>query len=135
MLNVLWSCRDEIPLIQEMDLERFFEWVRDHCAHHRFFVVDVEHGIGGIMLVTPPQLGVAKGGVDELFYLAVRRECRRRGITRSLLAFAKARWPALHAIAYEQNKVIQAILEREGFHEKPSTSFHWRHYEWHSTPA
>src|SRR5688572_3268815 len=58
--GVLWSCWREIPLTESFWQDRYVEWVRDHCANGRFWVIDQDDEIAGVMLVTPKGLGVIK---------------------------------------------------------------------------
>jgi len=131
VFDLLWSCRKEIPLKDSFNRSQNVDWVRDHCAHGRFWVIDLEDEIAGVMLVTPSKLGVIKknAAAEELFYLAVRPRFRRRGVAATLLAHAQRLWVALDAKAQEDN-VSRRLLEREGFVGRGPIPGGWILYEW-----
>lgn len=136
---VLWACRRDIPLKARVFSELTVDWVKRHSEAGRFWVMkfpsphqhDVEE-IGGCMLITPPD---EEAGMHtehhELFWMAVDREHRRRGVARTLLRHAKTLHDALVAKAQEDNGAVRALLEGERFQVAgPTMTGGWVPYDW-----
>lgn len=125
---LLLSCRESIPLVPEFAEPRYVEWVRGECRAKRFIVVRQGSAIAGAMRLV----------VNDVFYIAVGAEHRRRGIARALLNFAKdrcrrRRWRTLAAKVHVSNAPSRAMLESEGFEPDPAAlvqSRAWNAFVW-----
>ncbi len=125
---LLLSGRETIPLVPEFAEPRYVEWVRGECRAKRFIVVRQGSAIAGAMCLK----------VNDVFYIAVGAEHRRRGIARALLNFAKdrcrrRRWETLTGKVHESNAPSRAMLESEGFEPDPVAlvqSHAWSAFLW-----
>lgn len=111
---LLLSCRESIPFVPEFAEPRYVEWVRGECTAKRFIVVRQGFAITGAMCLD----------VNNVLYIAVGAEYRRRGIARMLLSFAKdrcrrRRWETLTGKVHDSNAPSRAMLESEGFEPDP----------------
>lgn len=102
---LLWSVREDIPLGGAFNSPDRVDWVRDRCRERSVSIVMVGGRVAGAMVMM----------ADEVFYLAVATDFRRRGIARELLSYAKRRMPMLIAKTKAQNERTQALLVSEAF--------------------
>ena len=123
VFHILWSCRREIPLKDSFNSKNQLQRIRDQCRSKKLLVVGSGGDIFGVMLLR----------ANEIFYLAVTESYRRRGIARSLIAYAKKRWPKLTAKTREDNARTIALLEKESFYHDPMALVldpTWKAFAW-----
>jgi N-acetylglutamate synthase-like GNAT family acetyltransferase len=77
---LLWAAKDTIPLVEAFHTEPYRKWVEDRCTEKLVWVVVKRATIIGAM--------VMQG--NEVFYLVVSPEHRRKGIAKILVEKAKA---------------------------------------------
>jgi N-acetylglutamate synthase-like GNAT family acetyltransferase len=77
---LLWSAKDVIPLVEAFHTEPYRKWVEERCKEKLVWVVVKHATIIGAM--------VMQG--NELFYLVVSPEHRRKSVARMLVKKAKA---------------------------------------------
>jgi GNAT superfamily N-acetyltransferase len=81
------------------------KWVRSKCSRRRFWVIELDGEIAGVMRLDG----------NEIFYLVMADAHRRRGVATRLIAYAKKRYRSLTAKTQSTNERTQALLRREGF--------------------
>jgi ribosomal protein S18 acetylase RimI-like enzyme len=120
--SILWSARNEIPLNANFNSPEHIEWTRDACKNRYFYVCKMDGNIAGIM----------KFFGNEIFYLVVAETYRRRGVARSLIAYAKYRYSTLWAKTKENNAKTITLLTSEGFKLNyiRTTQPGWIAYSW-----
>ena len=79
VFELLWAARNEIPLHDSFYSEGTREWVCNHCSKRRVLVIEEYTVVVGAMLVQ----------ADEIFYLVISPNHRRKGYARMLLRRAK----------------------------------------------
>jgi GNAT superfamily N-acetyltransferase len=77
---LLWSAKDVIPLVEAFHTEPYRKWVEERCKEKLVWVVVKQATIIGAM--------VMQG--NEVFYLVVSPQHRRKGVARTLVEKAKA---------------------------------------------
>jgi GNAT superfamily N-acetyltransferase len=104
---LLWSAKDAIPLTEAFQTDPYRQWVADRCKEKVVWVVADKSKILGTM--------VMQG--NEIFYLAVSADHRRKGAARILVKKAKALCKAhgVRAKAAPGNIPIAKLLTTEGF--------------------
>jgi GNAT superfamily N-acetyltransferase len=117
---LLWTAREDIPLRDTFNSRDNAEWVRSECRYKRFWVIEIDGEIAGVMRLAG----------NEFFYLVTADAYRRQGVATALIAYAKKRYPALTAKTQATNQRTLALLEREGFLFMWPDVKGWQHYEW-----
>jgi GNAT superfamily N-acetyltransferase len=104
---LLWSAKDDIPLVEAFQTDPYRKWVSDHCKRKAVWVVAEKTTIFGTM--------VMQG--NEIFYLVVASEHRRKGAARMLVRKAKAlcKEHGVRAKVAPGNIPIATLLTAEGF--------------------
>ena len=104
---LLWSAKDVIPLVEAFHTEPYRKWVEERCKEKLVWVVVRQATIIGAM--------VMQG--NELFYLVVSPEHRRKGVARMLVKKAKAlcKEHGVSAKAAPTNISVTRLLTAEGF--------------------
>ena len=119
VFDILTSCRFEIPLPESFCMQQ----VSNGCKLKQYWVVESDQAIAGVMRLI----------ANDIFFLAVSPEYRKRGIARSLIAYAKKRWQSLTAKTRNENAPTIALLESEGFERDYSAlvlNSEWISYAW-----
>jgi GNAT superfamily N-acetyltransferase len=125
--QIWWEAKDEIPLTRTDALDqRISEWKSFATDRTVFKLVD-GGDIRALMLI----LG------DEIRYIVVKKDYRRRGAATLLLSYAKRRVqgrekPRLFVETKESNMGMRAILEVAGFRRITQYANDWLLYEWHA---
>ena len=136
--NLLWSCREEIPLHASFFEDLTLQWLAEKCRRRWVWKIKVARELAGVMVLRPEAgYSLRSAAFVELRYLAVGGDYRRRGIARALIRHAKARWWQLHALVNDNNDTIKTVLLREQFIQasKPLPGG-WMKFKWYrATPA
>jgi GNAT superfamily N-acetyltransferase len=122
---LLWTAKAEIPLTGGFPS---CEWVEYYCKQRAVWVVQRGGEIAGVMVMQ----------VNEIRYVVVSNNHRRKGIGRELIARAKKlcinhRWDTLTARARRTNTPILQLLSAEGFQLDPILQGNapgWDVYSW-----
>jgi ribosomal protein S18 acetylase RimI-like enzyme len=120
VFELLWSARNEIPLRESFYSEANRAWITKKCRRRRVWVADSDGLIVGMLYVH----------FEELFYLVVDENYRKRGIARRLLATCVK--PNRWARVAPGNAPVIALLKSEGFYHNPDrvTASGWTAYQY-----
>jgi GNAT superfamily N-acetyltransferase len=104
---LLWSAKDAIPLDEVFQRDPYRQWVADRCKEKVVWIVAEKRKIVGAM--------VMQG--NEIFYLVVAADYRRKGAGRILVKKAKAlcKTHGVTAKAAPGNIAIAKLLTTEDF--------------------
>jgi GNAT superfamily N-acetyltransferase len=104
---LLWQEKDTIPLAETFAEGRYRDWIETQCRNKLVWVVVEKNLIIGAL--------VMQG--NEVFYLVVSEDHRRKGVGRTLIKKAKAiyRTWGLTAKIAPGNAPVARLLANEGF--------------------
>jgi ribosomal protein S18 acetylase RimI-like enzyme len=103
----IWSGRAEIPLRDSFYSDTNRVHITGECRRRRVWIVEADSNLCGALYLQ----------LDQIFYLVVAKEYRRRGIGRMLLQRVKK--PGRYCRVSPSNKAIISLIEREGFVYNP----------------
>jgi N-acetylglutamate synthase-like GNAT family acetyltransferase len=104
---LLWSAKHDIPLVEAFHTDRYLHWVADRCKNKVVWVVTLKSKITGVMIMQE----------NEIFYLVVSTENRRKGTGRMLVKKAKTLYKeqGVKARVSPANIPVVKLLAAEGF--------------------
>jgi GNAT superfamily N-acetyltransferase len=104
---LLWSAKDDIPLVEAFQTDRYREWIADHCKNKLVWIVAHKSEIIGAMVMQ----------ANEIFYLVVSTGHRRKGAGRMFVKKAKTLYKkrGVKAKVAAGNIPVARLLAAEGF--------------------
>jgi N-acetylglutamate synthase-like GNAT family acetyltransferase len=122
VIALLRSVRGDMVIQEHFRSAAYVKRVRDDCRKRRYWIVEVNGDVAGVMMLRAP----------EIFYIAVGLKYRRLGVARSLVVYSKKHRRSLSAMSRADNMAVFKLLGSEGFRRDPffAGEERWVAYTW-----